>query len=210
MKVALISFWEDIESLKKIIVAEAYTHIFACEAAAFSLLSEGIHVNAVIGDFDTQLLPSFSELNTLFVVFPEKKDVSDTHAALNFILKKYQNIKKEITLFNDFSGRVDHTLALLSLFTLDNQLKIITPSSKIQYLTRGEHMIKNLRGYKYISFIALEQLQKLTIQGLKYNLDIAYIEAFSDQLISNQFLPSKNGYISFEKGHCLLIYAKDR
>lgn len=210
MKIAVVSYWKDKKSLVEKL--QNFDAVVATEQAALDLMAAGIPLLAAIADFDSiadraqqiALLENYTEV----IELPAEKDLSDTRAMLDYVANTYPHAK--LTLLNTFDGRVDHSLALLSLFHQYPQLHILTPQSKLELVTPGTHEVMNLRNsYKYISFIVLEQVSDFEIKNFKYDTKQDMVEVFSDFLISNEFLTEKDGILFFSEGKILIIYSND-
>ncbi|MGL5042608.1 MAG: thiamine diphosphokinase [Culicoidibacterales bacterium] len=210
MKIAMVTFWPKIaaigDELKK------YDYVFACEKAAIDLIRCGVALEAVVSDFDSVDEPLLTikalEAVTAVTVLPKIKDETDTHALLMYILTNYTF--EELVLYNSFDSRIDHALCLFSLFEKVGDLKIRTAQTLISRIEPGSHVIKWNEDFTYISFLALSPIENLSITKMKYEIETKRVSAFSDLLVSNEFLtPSLHGQISFSDGQILVIYAKD-
>jgi thiamine pyrophosphokinase len=208
----MVTFWSDIESIYAEL--KSYNYIFACESAAIDLVRKGIVLEAVVSDFDSvdeeQLAIEELEAITKVIVLDKIKDETDTRALLMYIVEKY--VFSELVLYNSFDNRIDHALCLFSLFEKVGLLKIRTTETLITMLKPGQHEIKATdQNFTYISFIALETVNHLKIRNLKYETDKELVNAFSDLLVSNEFLPDNiTGEITFNSGKILVIQSKDK
>jgi len=205
MKCALVSYWHDIEALVSALTQ--YDKVYACELAAYNLLNMGVQVDTVLSDFDSVQFAAFEQFNTELIVLPTVKDETDTRALLQHIMATEP--EAEVTLYNDFTGRLDHGLALLSLFNVHKRLMVKTATTMMYRLEAGNHVIKQVKGYDYISFLALNGVRDLQISDLKYELNATDVLPFIDLTISNEFIGTNEAQVSFTMGQLLVLYTRD-
>lgn len=131
------------------------------------LLSQGITPAFAIGDFDSlkdkAALKAIKEIEIL----PARKDVTDTHAALEWAIEKGYD---EILIYGATGGRLDHFMAALILLELHKEVRIsiIDAQNQIRLLSPGVHKI-HPEGYKYFSLFALDKA-RISISGAEYDL----------------------------------------
>ena len=75
------------------------------------LLKQGITPKFAIGDFDPYKIEQTLE-NLNIQILPERKDVTDTHAAIDYLLSKSYD---EIEIYGATGGRLDHFFAVMCL-----------------------------------------------------------------------------------------------
>lgn len=146
------------------------------------LLKQHITPIFTIGDFDS-LQDRASLKNLQLKILPTRKDVTDTHAALDYAIAMGYD---EIELYGVTGGRLDHFMAVMCLLRKyrDVKIKIIDCQNEISLLKPGHHQIEN-NGYQYISFFASDE-SLLTIKGAKYPLH-EYVLRNDDPLcVSNE------------------------
>lgn len=126
------------------------------DAGAIRLLKEGITPAAAIGDFDSlkEEEKKFLQNRDNILIYPVEKDETDTELAL---MKYYDKDHSPIILFGAFGGRLDHTLANLSLMIYRYPKMIcMSESQKAYILEQGEHHIKPV--YKHVSFFCFGKI----------------------------------------------------
>lgn len=146
------------------------------------LLKQNIRPLFTIGDFDS--LEDRKSLNDLNLkILPTRKDVTDTHAAIEYAL---ENGYDEIELYGVTGGRLDHFMAVICLLEKyqDVDIKIIDKQNSICLLRPGHHQIYG-DGYTYISFFALDET-RLTIKNAKYLLDNYLLKRNDPLCVSNE------------------------
>lgn len=167
------------------------------------LLKQGITPKFAIGDFDS--LQNRQTLENLNIqILPERKDVTDTHAAIDYLLSKGYD---EIEIYGATGGRLDHFFAVMCLLEKyqDIKLKVIDQQNCIQLLKPGIHQVKN-KGYYYFSLFALNE-SILSIKQAEYTLDHYLLKREDPLCVSNEV---KGEYAIIENsGNILLIQSRD-
>ena len=167
------------------------------------LLRQGITPKFAIGDFDSiQNRQTLENLN--IQILPERKDVTDTHAAIDYLLSKGYD---EIEIYGATGGRLDHFFAVMCLLEKyqDVKLKVIDQQNCIQLLKPGIHQVKN-KGYYYFSLFALNE-SILSIKQAEYTLDHYLLKREDPLCVSNEV---KGEYAIIENsGNILLIQSRD-
>ena len=123
------------------------------------LLKQEITPRFAIGDFDSlQNRKSLEDLN--IQILPERKDVTDTHAAIEYAISKGYD---EIELYGVTGGRLDHFFAVMCLLEKyqDVSIKVIDQQNCIQLLKPGIHHIYNQVCPKYYYYNAAEGLNNV-------------------------------------------------
>lgn len=167
------------------------------------LLRQGITPKFAIGDFDS--LQNRQTLENLNIqILPERKDVTDTHAAIDYLLSKGYD---EIEIYGATGGRLDHFFAVMCLLEKyqDVKLKVIDQQNCIQLLKPGVHQVEN-NGYYYFSLFALNE-SILSIKQAEYTLDNYLLKRDDPLCVSNEV---KGKYAIIENsGNILLIQSRD-
>ena len=205
MRCALVSYWCDIDAI--INELAQYDFVFACEQAAYDLLQKGVCLEKIISDFDTVSSDKIHTLATNMTILPTQKDETDTVALFHYILEQFPDAS--ITLYNEFSDRIDHALALFSLFQRKPSLIIQTPATQISCLAAGKHILSPLKNYQYISFLALDTVTNIELIHFRYPLKKAALAIFSDLTVSNEFIAEQPATVNFDSGRLLVIYSRD-
>lgn len=197
MKIALCA-----THLEKMILPQDREYI-GVDHGVEELLKQGITPKFAIGDFDSlQNRKSLEDLN--IQILPERKDVTDTHAAIDYLLSKGYD---EIEIYGVTGGRLDHFFAVICLLEKyqDIKLKVIDQQNCIQLLKPGIHHIEN-KGYYYFSLFALNEIS-LSIKQAEYTLDHYLLKREDPLCVSNEV---KGEYAIIENsGNILLIQSRD-
>ena len=160
------------------------------------LLKQGITPRFAIGDFDSlQNRKSLEDLN--IQILPERKDVTDTHAAIEYAIE----------IYGATGGRLDHFFAVMCLLEKyqDIKLKVIDQQNCIQLLKPGKHYIYN-QGYYYFSLFALNE-SIISIDQAEYTLDRYLLKREDPLCVSNEV---KSEYAIIENsGNIILVQSRD-
>ena len=141
MKIALCA-----THLEKMILPQDREYI-GVDHGVEELLKQGITPKFAIGDFDS--LQNRQTLENLNIqILPERKDVTDTHAAIEYAISKGYD---EIELYGVTGGRLDHFFAVMCLLEKyqDVSIKVIDQQNCIQLLKPGIHHIYNQEYYYF-------------------------------------------------------------
>lgn len=197
MKIALCA-----THLEKMILPQDREYI-GVDHGVEELLKQGITPKFAIGDFDS--LQNRQTLENLNIqILPERKDVTDTHAAIDYLLSKGYD---EIEIYGVTGGRLDHFFAVMCLLEKyqDIKLKVIDQQNCIQLLKPCIHHIEN-KGYYYFSLFALNE-SSLSIKQAEYTLDHYLLKREDPLCVSNEV---KGEYAIIENsGNILLIQSRD-
>lgn len=168
------------------------------------LLKQGIKPIYSIGDFDS--LKDKEILTKLAIKqLPERKDVTDTHAAIEYVIDKGYD---EIEVYGVTGGRIDHFLAAMCLLEkYENiNIKLIDKQNCITLLKPGIHKIES-NGYYYFSLFACHE-SIISIKSAHYPLDNYLLKRSDPLCVSNQI---KDNYTLIENSHnIILIQSKDK
>lgn len=146
------------------------------------LLKQNIEPVFTIGDFDS-LKDRETLKNLNLKILPTRKDVTDTHAAVDYAIEKGYD---EIELYGVTGGRLDHFFAVICLLEKykDIDMKIIDKQNYICLLKPGQHKIYSDE-YKFISFFALEE-SLMTLKNAKYLLHDYLLKRDDPLCVSNE------------------------
>lgn len=188
--------------------------IIGVDGGAQIALEESLSLDIALGDFDSIKSSEYSAIKKKadkMYNFPSKKDDTDAELALLYIL---ENIEVgTIYFYNWYGGRIDHLQSILMLvlqkrfYPLIPKINFVSRNNRISYYLPGEYKIKKNKGMKYLSFILLTKVKKLTLRDVKYSLED---EDYSSPraLISNEFT-QKNARFSFEEGIISVLQTTD-
>ncbi|MGI6144250.1 MAG: thiamine diphosphokinase [Clostridia bacterium] len=201
--------WEDDEYHRQVL-QEAEMIICADSGAGYALRL-GIIPNIVIGDLDSLAKNELAELQKQgvveFIQYPQEKDYTDTHLALQKALELgYQRIEMLACL----GGRFDHALSNVMLLTIpqvrDLDIRILEPTQEL-FLVKPKMKIAGKKG-DVISLLPLSpEVTGITSTGLYYQVPQGMLTMGVSLGVSNVFTEDVIE-LSFEKGLLLAIHIK--
>lgn len=185
------------------------------DRGALWLIKNGIHPTIAIGDFDSSSVEERNLINQnsqkVYTAKPEKDD-TDTELALKIIFQSFEKISR-INIFGATGGRIDHLLANL-FFVLrspfcdyTDKIFIFDRFNTINFFKPGSYMLQKEEDKKYLAFVPLTTVKKLTLIDEKYQLSQKDFN-FPVSLASNEFI-GETGNFSFETGIVCVIQSKD-
>ncbi|MBH0165921.1 thiamine diphosphokinase [Fictibacillus sp. 7GRE50] len=177
------------------------------------LLRNDIFPQYAFGDFDSvsdderrSIMNSSIKVNQ----YRSEKDSTDMEIALEWALK--QN-PEQILIFGATGGRLDHELMNIQLLFKSRSnhadVRIKDTRNEISLHLPGCYEIEQDHRYSYISFLAQsEEVTGITLEGFKYPLNQAKLQAGSSLCVSNE-LVNKSGTYSFDSGIILMVKSRD-
>ncbi len=182
------------------------------DGGAARLVAHGYIPDWAIGDFDSAMPP---EQSHHILRLPCEKDDTDLEYALMYILSHYHpsEVNKIIILGALGGGRLDHLLCNIWLAHQPrfapwlDKMYFVEYHSYLRFFYAGKHRLLPENHHRYLSFIGLTAIQKLSLSGVKYPLDGCDF-SYPMALISNEFIDDV-AYFSFEKGTMAVIQASD-
>lgn len=178
-------------------------YVIAADRGCAAALKAGVSPDVIVGDFDSysDLLPSDAEIIRLN---PEK-DYSDTFHA---VTAAWERGFRDFLLFGAVGGRLDHTLANLSILEwLAEQGGtgvICSDTEEIRLLTRGVHPFNGCRGRTFSVFPYGCASVTLTYQGAKYPLSHGTLRHACAMGLSNIFT-ADSAVITIESGQAVFL-----
>lgn len=190
---------------------QSFDLLIGVDGGAKTLVTHGYTPDYAIGDFDSAPPPDCRHIITLQ---PEKDD-TDLEYALQHILANYraEEIHKIIILGALGGGRLDH---LLANFYLAHQPRFadfvdkfyfVEHSNSLRFYRAGNHVLPRETDKRYLSFIGLTALAKLSLHNVKYPLQ-QHDFPQPIALISNEFLHDEMQF-SFTQGLLAVVQSTD-
>jgi thiamine pyrophosphokinase len=172
------------------------------DAGGLKIIEQGLPLTISLGDFDSMPQAKLALLEAAGPCqsFPIEKDETDTELALLWCKDKYDRI----ILAGGLGGRLDHTLANLSLMIhrYSKQLVLLSKEQQAFVLEKGKHEIQG--DYKHVSFFALEPAC-ISIQGLKYETNERKLYPDEIYAVSNSFAHQNDAQIDVHEGRLLCV-----
>ena len=169
--------------------------IICTDGAADKLIDSGKNPDIIIGDFDSTSIKGKDRTGKWI----ETPDQNKTDLEKTFEWCIMNNIKK-IVLLGSSGKREDHTIG--NLFTLakyhdEIQCEIITNHAKIICVSGENYIFADTN--QNISIIATEPIERITIDGLQYNMKneslLPSTRAISNKAISDKFYLESTGKV---------------
>ena len=169
--------------------------IICTDGAADKLIDSGKNPDIIIGDFDSTSIKGKNRTGKWI----ETPDQNKTDLEKTFEWCIMNNIKK-IVLLGSSGKREDHTIG--NLFTLakyhdEIQCEMITNHAKIICVSGKNYIFADTN--QNISIIATEPIERITIDGLQYNMKneslLPSTRAISNKAISDKFYLESTGKV---------------
>ncbi|HEX7064953.1 MAG TPA: thiamine diphosphokinase [Bacillales bacterium] len=178
----------------------------------YELIRRGIQPGYGFGDFDSlseDELQKIQRESKLFT-FPAEKDKTDLELAVDWAVRQRP---KSISLFGVTGGRLDHEWVNIRLLKKSLEagieMAIIDRQNEIIARKPGCYRINRDSDYPYLSFLPFgESIKGLSLEGFKYSLSNADVDAASTLTVSNELI-EKSGTYSFTDGIVLVIRSRD-
>jgi thiamine pyrophosphokinase len=181
--------------------------IVSADGGARHLHAAGVIPDIMIGDMDSldpDLQRYFEGRGSRIIRHSKQKDETDTQLALEYALDLKPD---EVRIFGALGGRLDHTLANLSLLALGAErgipVKIIDEWCEI-FLVTGRGRIEGKPGQTVSIFPFSGPVTGIGLEGFEYPLTNAAMEFGRPYGISNRLI-GLNGIIKATSGLLLVI-----
>ena len=200
-KIVLIANGESPNYIESLKILENANYIICCDGAANSLKKFNKIPNIIIGDLDS-LNPKLKNLNNCEIIHIENQNNNDFRKALNWISKNL-NID-ELSILGSTGIREDHTIGNIATFLYEKynfKIKIFT-NTGIFYVVNVSKNINTTVGQQ-VSLFCINQKQKITTSGLKYELKDSSINLYSGTLNIAQ---TNKITIKTESNNPILVY----
>jgi thiamine pyrophosphokinase len=186
-----------------------YGLLIAVDGGGKPLYEFGYQPQLLMGDFDSLALEykkSLAAGGAEIKSFPAEKDWTDLELAFNYLLTQEC---QEALVFGALGGRLDHTVANLSLLYQLKQQGIagvfIGQEQAVTLLKPQERLRINPFPHGHFSLLPYPFVARgVTIRGAKYPLDQAVLELGSTRGVHNEFL-SVPVQVSIDSGSALVI-----
>ena len=177
--------------------------VIAADGGYDQLIKNGIVPNVLIGDLDSvQNVPSDVEV----IRFPIEKDETDMHLAYRLGFERgYRNF----AVFGGTGGRLDHTLANLSLLYRakleGSEMRLIGSGYEIRVIKNELISLLGKPGSTVSVFAIGGEAHGVFVRGLKYEAeDVTLAESFALG-VSNSFTETGRGSVSVNNGALLVM-----
>ena len=183
----------------------SYDRVIACDLGFEHAKKLNITPDVVLGDFDSYDVENVRADGFLPIVYPSKKDDSDTMLAIKHAVSKGFD---DIVITCALGGRTDHLLANIQALAYAKgqgiNASIVSEKETITVLSKEEKIITGNHGDTFSLFSLTDECKNVTIKGSEYDVsDITLNNSFPLGL-SNQ-LKKEKAAISVSEGMLLVI-----
>lgn len=188
--------------------------VIGVDSGAIECQKRTIPLTLALGDFDSITIEE-KELIKAYAkkveVLKTDKDDTDAELALKVAMENYPSEK--IVFYNWLGGRVDHLMSILHLIyqprfqPITEKISFKNKKNIFRFFKPGAHEIEADESKRYLSFIGMTPIDKLTLNNVKYPLEEAFY-SYPISLVSNEIVGS-NCQFSFEKGLLGVIQSSD-
>lgn len=201
--------WPDIAMFNK-----ETTAFIGVDRGTLYALKLGFFVEQAVGDFDSLTETEFEWISGQVSDVkrcPAEKDDTDMQLGVLAAINKYPDAN--YYLIGATGGRLDHYLSNLWIplqerfMPFIGKISIIDNQNTITYYLPGEYVLAKESDKKYLAYVCLTAVEKLTLFDAKYTLaqtDFKYPISLS----SNEFIGETSRF-SFETGVVCVIQSKD-
>lgn len=169
----------------------------------------GVHVDIVVGDFDSSAEPR-ADIDAQTIALPSEKDDPDLLSALKV---GWKHGAREFHIYGGLGGRVDHTISDIQ------QTAIVAVHGGIAYLHGDGRIVTSIHdcalefpahavpSTQYVSVFSHSDVSDgVTETGLKYGLTNARMGNLQVNGLSNEFVDSLPARISVEHGTLTVVF----
>ena len=169
----------------------------------------GERIDIAVGDFDSFAKQKIDE-GVELVALPAEKDLTDSQVCVETAISRGAD---EIIIIGGLSGRLDHTLANLSVLQ-DLHARhihgyITDGNNRAHYIKATSHLVAR-SAYKYLSLIAVDETCKgVSIKGCKYELKNQPVHRRLQFAVSNE-ITGNCALVSVKKGGLYVIESREQ
>ncbi|MBN1545868.1 MAG: thiamine diphosphokinase [Syntrophaceae bacterium] len=197
----------DLRLLKQRIDRADPEAIICADGGARHLLELGLVPQVVIGDMDS--LPETDQTELMaagcrILQHSRRKDETDTELALRYALEQKPDA---IEIYGALGGRIDHTLANISLLALAARAEtrtILVDGKTTLFVVSEKAEIKGITGEIVSLFPLTTEVGGITLEGFEYPLLEATMEVGKPYGVSNRLL-GQEGIIFVKRGLLLVV-----
>ena len=210
----------DLEWASAYLEEEEFDRVIAADSGLAGCDRLGLMPTDILGDFDSLKNPAMLDRYEGMVQgpvrhYPERKDYTDTHLAMQLALEYRPD---EVVLIGAAGSRLDHTLANLSLLAFMEEKGVHTllmDPNNIAEVMIGPAERTFARAFsektdrEYLSLIAVSsEVRGICLEGFSYPLENGVLRSSISLGISNELL-GKQGRVRIGSGTILVIRARD-
>lgn len=180
----------------------------AADGGYKNALKLGHNIHIAVGDFDSFPKDKIGDAVEI-IALPTEKDLTDSQVCIETAIARGAD---EIILIGGLSGRLDHTLANLSILQDLHARHIhgyITDGDNRAHFIRNSGHIAMRSAFKYLSLIAVDETCKgVSIQGCKYELKNQPVHRRLQFAVSNEII-GNCAMVTVKKGGMYIIESRE-
>lgn len=192
--------------LREQAASDAPAALICADGGARHLKAAGMFPTLIVGDMDSLDLcsqESYASMGVRIIRHPREKDETDTELALR---EAFVMAPTEVRIWGALGGRIDHTLANLSLLVQGIQrgveVRLIDEWCELFLVTRRT-VLEGMEGQTVSLLPFMGEVSGVTLTGFEYPLTKAAMAVGRPYGISN-VLTAGQGVIEVDSG-CLLV-----
>ena len=205
MSTCLIITGGDYNDLPKDI---SYDRVIACDLGFEYAKKMGISPDVVLGDFDSYDAENVRKEGFLPIIYPSKKDDSDTMLAIKHAISKGFD---DIVITCALGGRTDHMLANIQSLSYAKEqganVTIVGDKETITVISKETKEITGNPGDTFSLFSLTDECKNVTIKGSEYDVEDITLNNSFPLGLSNK-LQKEKAAISLSEGMLLVIVNK--
>ena len=191
-----------------------YDCLIAADSGMDFLYRNDIVPDVIAGDFDSvasESLEHFSRIDAVEMLrLNPIKDDTDTEFVIREAIRRGA---KEITVLGATGTRLDHVLAnvnLLGIGLKENvSIALVDAHNRIRMISDRLEIKKDEQFGSFVSILPVKGDAKgVTLEGMKYPLENAYVACFSSLGVSNE-ITAERATISVKQGVLSVIESRD-
>jgi len=191
-----------------------YDCMIAADSGMNFLHRNGIVPDVIAGDFDSvasDSLAYFQGLNEVQVLkLNPIKDDTDTEFVIREAIRRGA---KEITVLGATGTRLDHVLANVNLLGIGLEenvsIALVDAHNRIRLISDRLEIKKDQQFGSFVSILPVKgDANGVTLEGMKYPLENAYVACFSSLGVSNE-ITAETARISVKQGVLLVIESRE-
>jgi thiamine pyrophosphokinase len=201
----------DLSFLRRRMMEANPLEVICADGGARHVLALGMVPPTVIGDMDSlspELLDTLRDRGCRILSYPVRKDETDTELALRYALEQKP---AEIEIHGALGGRIDHTLANISLLVMAARegikTRLVEAATEL-FVISGEVEIEGRPGEIVSLFPVTTEVKGIILEGFEYPLEKATMEIGKPYGISNRLLDNR-GTIKIASGYLLVVKSRE-
>ncbi len=177
----------------------------------------GVRVDVLVGDMDSlgadapSVIAEVKAAGGEVLRVPAEKDDTDTQLAVRLAVERGAD---EIVIIGGLSGRLDHTLANLSVLEALGERRILarmTDGRNRVRLLKNDSLLLANEGFRYLSLIPVDEVCRgVSIEGCRYPLSGATLRRSNAAYSTSNEIVGPAALISLRRGRLYVVESQER